>query len=157
MATMNNIYVTAGEPIARFVRIPQHGITGWRLNPDNQDRKVEFELTPINAEFDYERDVIEIYSEKELKFFRQANRYLFQQGFLSPYEGQSEEVDTTNMLTDAQVLELATEQSIKRIESKLQTLTSRISVDRVYKMAQEIGRPAKTLSVIKARLDQLTT
>lgn len=155
MATKNNIYAIAGEPIARYLRVPKHGITGWRLNPEDHDKKIEFELTPINDTFDYERDVIEIYSDKELKLFKQANRYLFTQGFLTEYEGEPEPIDTTNMLTDAQVLELASERSIKRIETKLGELTSRVSVKRVYDTAVEIGRPAKTLAVMKARLDAL--
>ncbi len=155
MATVNNIYVTAGEPIMRYLRIPKHGITGWRLDPDDRDRKIIFELTPTDDTFMYERDVVEVYTDKELKFFKQANKYLFQQGFLTEYIGEPEPIDTSNMLTDAQVLEIASERSVKRIEAKLKELTSLVSVQRIYDTATEIGRPSKTLEIMKARLDEL--
>lgn len=155
MATHNNIFMTAGEPLARYARVPSYGITGWRLNPDDNLKKIEFSLVPTNDDFDYERDVIELYSDKEIKFFKQANRYLFAQGLLKDYEGTPVPIDVTNMLTDSQVLEFASERSIKRLEVKLQEITSAVSMKRVYDTAVEIGRPAKTLTLMKTRLEEL--
>jgi hypothetical protein len=157
MATQNNIFMTAGEPIARFTLTPKHGITGWRLNPDDNNRKVEWALTPTpEPEFDYERDVIELYSDKEVKFFKQANRYLLKEGLIREFEGTPKPIDITNMLTDEQVMEIATDTQIKRLKNRLAELTSKVSVDRIYRTAIEIGRPAKTLELMKERLDELT-
>ncbi len=147
--------MTAGDPILRYALVPKHGITGWRLNPDD-GKKLEFELVPHQEPpFDYERDVIELYSDKEVKFFRQANRYLFSQGFLTEYLGEAEPVDVTNMLTDAEVLEIASTRNVNQLNSRIKDLTSLVSVQRILNAAQEIGRPAKTLELIRKRLEDL--
>jgi len=148
--------MTAGDPVKRYRNMPKHGIAGWRLNPDDGNKKLEFQLVPTpEPEFDYERDVIELYSTKEIKFFMQANKYLFQQGFLTEYEGEAEPVDTTNMLTDDEVLTIATQRNVPSLKKQIEELTSRVSVQRIYDTAKEIGRPAKTLEIIKNHLDTL--
>lgn len=143
------------EPIARYIKTVNHGITGFRLNPDDEWRKVEFSLVTEGPNAPYEDTVLELYTEKEHAFFRQANRYLFQAGLIQPYQGEATKVDTTNVLTSDEIYELASTRNIQQLSKRLADITSKVTMTRILEVAQEIGRPAKTLEFMKERLSQL--
>jgi hypothetical protein len=153
--SINNIFLTAGEPFVRYTKTVNHGITGFRLNPDDNDRKIEFQLITFGPHPPYEDAVLELYSDKEVKFFRQANRYLFQAGLIREYEGEAPAVDMSNVLDEDEILEIASTRNIQQLEKRIQAITSKITMRRIYEVAQEIGRPAKTLALLEQHLAQL--
>lgn len=154
MQSMNNIFVAQGEPVQRYVKTVEHPITGWRLDPDT-GKQVEFILSTPTEAFDYDAAVLEFYSDKDWKFFIQKNRYLIEQGLVKKFEGAPEPVDTTNLLTDEEIFKIATTSQILTLKKKLQEITSSLTVKRVLVVAEEVGRPAKTLAEIQARVDEL--
>lgn len=153
--SLNNYFLTAGEPVARFTKTVNHGITGWRLNPDDDWKKIEFSLITANADADYEDAVLEIYTEKELKFFQQANRYLFKAGLLRPYEGAASPVDTSNILTEDEIMDIASTHNIPQLLKRLDAISSIVTMRRIVDVAKEIGRPARTLQLLEERLAKL--
>lgn len=152
--SMNNQFVAVGEPIARYVKTVDHAITGWRLDPESK-KQVEFILTTPTPEFDYDTAVLEFYTDKDLAFFKQKNRYLIEQGLVKEYTGEAEPVDTTNLLTDAEIQEIAATRTPTQMAKRLNELTSALTVKRVLAVAEEVGRPAKTLDQIRARVKEL--
>lgn len=155
MNTLNHQFLTAGEPHRRFTKTVEHPITGWRLDPDS-GRQIEFILTSPTQEFAYDREVLEVYSEREYKFLVQRNRYLFERGLLKEYTGEAEEVDMSNTLTDDEVFALASTRLTSDLHAKLRDITSAVTVRRVLLTAKEIGRPAKVVAAIEQRLGELS-
>ncbi len=154
MQSMNNIFVAQGEPYKRVVKTVDHPITGWRIDPDS-GKQVEFILSTPTPEFDYESDVLEFYSEKDWKFFQQRNRYLITKGLVKEFEGVPEAIDTTNLLTDDDIFKIATMTQAMSLNKRLRELTSPLTVKRILAVAEEVGRPAKTIALIKARAEEL--
>lgn len=155
MGSLNNIFILAEieEPFKKYTKTVDYVVTGWRLDTDG--RQVEFILESPTETFDYEQEVLEIYSEREDKFFRQRNRRLFEKGLIKEFTGEPETVDETNFLTDAEVNEIATIRSSEELKNELNALTSRATVLRIQKAAKEIGRPARIMKVIDTRLSEL--
>lgn len=154
MQSMNNQFVAAGDPIKRFVKTVDHPITGWRIDPET-GKQVEFILSTPTENFDYDTAVLEFYSEKDWKYFQQKNKYLIAAGLVKEYTSAPEEVDTTNLLTDEEVYKIATTTQFHVMTKRLEELTSPQTVKRVLAVAEEVGRPAKTLAYIKARAEEL--
>lgn len=154
MRTANNIYVGASDPYKRFVKTVIHPITGWRIDPEN-NRQVEFILVSMHTEFDYDSEVLEIYTEKEYKFLQQKNRYLFESGLLKEFTGEADDVDMTNVLTDDEIFTLAGVRLPNDLKGRLRAITSVVTIKRVLSSAKEIGRPAKVIGIIEERLQQL--
>lgn len=156
MRTLNNMYVSDKEPYKRFVKTVVHPITGWRVDPES-NRQVEFVLASLRPEFDYDSEVLEIYSEREYKFLQQKNRYLFEAGLLKEYDGMPDDIDMTNVLTDDEIFTLSSVRLPNDLKGRLLPITSNITLKRVLASAKEIGRPAKVISIIEERLQQLST
>ncbi len=155
MQTTNTIFVSASEPYKRFVKTVVYPVTGWRINPDT-NLQVEFIMVSPRPEFDYETEVLEIYSEREYKFLLQKNRYLFESGLLKEYTGEADDVDLSNTLTDDEIFALSSVRLPNDLKGQLKTITSAVTIKRVLFSAKEIGRPAKVISVIDERLQQLS-
>jgi len=168
VSSKNNIYSTAeNQPVMKYFKPLNiaYIITGWRLDPETNKRVyfiLESAPVPANTKyedltkrtFSYEDDVIELYSEREVRFFRQQNKYLFERGLLQEFEGEPEEIDTSNMLSDPEVVKIALLPQAK-LSERLQDITSPITLSRIYNMMLEIGRPAKITSFVKAKLEVL--
>lgn len=155
MQAANNIFLTAGDPVKKYATTVAHPITGWRLDPDT-GRQIEFVLTsPSKDEFSYEHEVIELYGDKEVKFFIQRNKYLIESGLVKEFTGTTDEVDTTNLLSDEEVMQIATIRQQPELKERLAGMTSKITVQRVLNIAKEIGRPAKIIALIESRLAEL--
>jgi hypothetical protein len=155
MQSLNNIFVAVGEPVRCYVKTVDYPITGWRIDPDT-GKQVEFILSNPGAEFDYDSDVLELYSEKDVRFLQQRNRYLFEKGLLKEFQGEPEPVDMTNSLTDTEVAEIATIRLPNVMKPRLASITSDVSIRRILAHAKEIGRPAKVIELIETRLKELT-
>lgn len=152
--SVNNIFLMATEPpVKKYQKAIVSQVGGTRLDSDN--KQVYFILKSGPDGFDYEYEVLEVYSDREDKFIRQANRKLFELGMLKEYIGDIREIDTTNLLTDDQIRDIAGTTNVPSLLKKLQELTSTFTVQRVLDTAKEIGRPAKTLDLIANRLKEL--
>lgn len=148
MRAVNNIIVTAGDPVCRFQKTVAYSVSGRRLDPHDESKSMEFILgqRPYEAEPDYDSQVIEIYSERELKFFQFNNRYLFARGLLAPYSEAPLQVDTTNSVSDEEVDEIASTRSFAEFTKKLTMFDSRITIKRIKDAAVKLDRPMRFVS-----------
>lgn len=126
--------------LERWKRVSVCAVAGTRLSPDNPALRVSFisqsqkELVDGSVAFDYENDVIELYSEKEMKLFRIMNKNAIEKGLLIPFAGTADDLNTANALTDKEIDAMITlhhakfkkelsvitsEHTLKRIQSKL--------------------------------------
>lgn len=155
MKTLNNIFMTAGDPYKRYITAVVYPITGWRIDPDT-NRAVEFTLTSPGKEMSYEDEVLELYSDREVKFFLQKNKYLLESGLVKEFSGEPDEVDLTNALNDDEVFAAANIRLQNDLKARLAELTSIVTVKRILLQAKEIGRPIKILEIIENRLKELS-
>lgn len=157
MASTNNYFLSAGDPVKKYVKTIKSKVSGSRLEPGSTNiRPIFFVLeTHDSGEFVYEDEVLELYSDRETKHFLQSNRSLIRQGLLQEYNGEAEPVDTSNMLTNDMVQEIASTRNANELTTRLNTYTSGVSVSRILEAATTIGRPKKILDIINARLTAL--
>lgn len=92
--------------------------------------------------------------EKDLRDFKRANKRVMQEGLVIQVEDEDLDWELVNDVSDEEVAELL--KSYTRLKSTLQTLTSMPVVQKIYTTAVDQDKPKKTVSLIKARLDELT-
>lgn len=154
--SINNIYYTQEQAYKRYAKACKYTISGMRLDPDDHWRKVEFILINPDGTFKYEYDVIEIYSEKEYKFFLNKNRYLIENGLIKEYfDGPTAPV-ITNMMTDDEVEEIAGLRTLQKLEERLAVINSRATLQRIYDAAVEIGKSKRMLDAIQERINSIS-
>jgi len=156
MESINNIFLTAGDAVAKYRKTVDHSVSGWRLDPEKPGRiRTEFLLLNDTGKPDYDHDVIELYSKEELAYFRQANKYLIEGGLVEPYNGTRADTDERNLLTEDDVEAIAAIKQIPALRKRLEQLTSSVTVQRVYDAASLIGRPLSVMQLIQSRIDEL--
>ncbi len=92
--------------------------------------------------------------EEDLREFKMANKQHLLEGKLIPVDEDNLDWETANAVTDEQVEDLL--KNYAKLKSTLQTLTSLAIVQKILTTAEEQEKPKKTISIIRARLDELT-
>ena len=153
--SINNILLTAEtEPTHRYAKTIRSKIAGFRLDPlDN--KQVPFLLTSVGDEFSYEDEVVELYSDKENRYFMQANKLFIANGYLKPFNGTAAPVAMDNIISDEDVERIAAIRTPNQLKSKLAPITSKVSLERVVQAAREIGRPQSIINIIESRIKDL--
>lgn len=153
----NNIFLTADDPVARYRKTIRSKIAGVRMHPDS-GVQVGFVLESDDDPdtFDYDREVLELYSDKEHKFFKQANRRLIEEGLLAPFNGTADDVKLNNLVSDEELEEVVSTSNQAELKARLTKYDSPITIERALTLAKEMGRPRRILSVIEARKSDLT-
>lgn len=126
--------------VERWKRVTVCAVAGTRLSPDNPALRLSFitqsdkDLIGSSVAFDYETDIIELYSAKECQLFRIMNKNAIEKGLLIPFSGTANDLNTANALSDKEIESLITlhhakfkkeltaitsEHTLKRIQSRL--------------------------------------
>ena len=92
--------------------------------------------------------------EEDLREFKMANKQHLLEGKLIPVDEDNLDWETANAVTDEQVEDLL--KNYAKLKSTVQTLTSLAIVQKILTTAEEQEKPKKTVSIIRARLDELT-
>lgn len=152
--SMNNILITANNPpLYKYAKVIPSKLSGLRLDPVTY-QEIPF-LLRSKGDFDYEHDVIELYSEREHKHFLQVNRVFIKSGFLKEYHGENEPEDLTNVISDEEVERIASTRTLMALKKALADITSPITLDRILQMAKHIGRPLSIISLIEERIAEM--
>lgn len=152
--SMNNILITANNPpLYKYAKVIPSKLSGLRLDPVTY-QEIPF-LLRSKGDFDYEHDVIELYSEREHKHFLQVNRVFIKSGFLKEYHGESDPEDLTNVISDEEVERIASTRTLMALKKALADITSPITLDRILQMAKHIGRPLSIISLIEERIAEM--
>lgn len=164
MASKNTIFVEyADQVFSRYKKTTVGAVCGKRLSPFDNSR-IDFVLmsnwgkfNPENnrLKFNYETDVIEIYSEQEDKVFRALNAYLFHNGLIAPFDGTRDAVDTSNALGDVEITDLAATKNLLSFKKKISTLNEH-NLNRLLEMVKRADRPYSFIRAIQERLEELS-
>ena len=132
--SVHNIYPEFSDQVVeRWQKATIHAVAGTRLDPYQTGKRITFLMMSRDENFsvetrvlafDYDSDVIELYSEREKKLFASLNRDAIQRGLLKPYAGEAPDVDTTNALSDEELADILAIATAKELHARLQTLTA---------------------------------
>jgi hypothetical protein len=174
MQSKNHQYVELSEQVVkRYVRTTLEPITGQRTDPLNPTIRVDWLLAtpdknytyiPYTPEhttqvrqdaFTYEDEVLELYSPAEVRVFQQLNRSLIEAGKLKEYTDVAPVIDTSNALTDIQVIKLASIKQLPAFRKELTAITSPQTLERVKAMAEALDRPTSIVKAVETRMEEI--
>lgn len=166
MASINHQFVQFSEQVyARYVKTVPYIVSGMRSNPFEPGKLVSWVLQTPEHNYDFETkrvthvsysdEVLEVYSAAEDAILKRSNRGLFEQGLLKEYTEAAPVMDTANVLTDEDVAEIARLTTLAAMKSKLATITSPVTLQRVRDKARELDRSVRIIELIDARIAEL--
>lgn len=149
MKSMNHQFLEfSDQVIKRYTKALLQPLTGYRLNPRNSvnpNERIEFLLaTPEdnvhfipydqdgNGEptkvkqksFTYEDEVLELYTEQEVRSFERMNRLLIENGLLIEYSDVQSPVNKVNTLSDVELRKIAKIKLLSAFKLRIAELTS---------------------------------
>ena len=167
--------------VKRYVRTTTYPVSGRRLNPRNKQNPFEVidfllatpsdnfdfnvEVDPAGGavtkttlqqnKFDYEHEVLELYTDEEVKMFQRLNRDLLTNGDLIEYDDKAPDVDLVNTLSDAEIKKLVRLKTKSIFESKVNELTSLRTLKLVMDALEETDAPMSYARIIRERENEL--
>jgi hypothetical protein len=164
MASVNSIYPDlSDETKLRIRKMCVHAIAFLRLNPYNSEREEisglvesafeDFDPIAKAVRFNYKNDVIELYSDREVKHFRAKNTYLYEQGLIQEFDEEDTPlVDQTASEDD--VLKIAA-LPLLELKRQLAEMTSMVTIRRVRSAIESLERPDRYILAVDARLAEV--
>lgn len=172
--SVNHQYVQFYDKVVkRYKKTTPGAITGRRLNPANPNEELSFILTsdknsykvdwvdgekPVlsNVGFNYDTEVLELYSDTEVNYFQRMNRNALMQGLFVEYTQPTPEVELQNALDDESITEIAALKQTTALRKRLQEITSIHTLNRIHDAARRLNRPMSIIDVIQDRINDIT-
>lgn len=165
MSSENNIFHELEDKIfKRYSKVPVHMLSGTRPDPYEQRKSIawvlqtreeNYDIKSKKLTFNYEDEVIELYSQFEVDTFKRLNKTLFDQGFLKEYIGEKASINTINTISDDELLNIANSRSNETFAVELNKLTSPLTLERLKNVAIAAGKSVKKVQLIDARIEAL--
>lgn len=164
--SVNNIYIEFDQNVySRYKKTSTGAIAGKRQDPHSQTRQrvdfllmsdwKDFDMNTNSVRFNYDNDVIEIYSADEDRVFRILNAYLFQNGYLAPYDGNRDAPDMSNLLSDAAVSDIAASKNLLSFKKHIRAIDSKVTLQRIKDVTERADRPVSFIRAIEERIKEL--
>jgi len=165
-SSVNHQYINHSDSVVeRYVKTVLHGISGYRYDPDTGKVTDFFLSTPEsvfnfatrerNGDIVYDSEVLELYTDQEVKYFKRANKSLLERGLLKPYYATSIATDESNLLDDTQIEEIAAIVTPAQLKKRLATITSEVTLNRILDSMQALGRKESMRHLVKARIEEI--
>lgn len=165
MSSKNNIFPDLEHKVfKRFCKVPVHVVAGLRPDPYETRKSIPFilqtheenyDVKNKRLKFEYEDEVIELYSQFEVDTFKRQNKLLFDKGFLKEYTEVQAEVSTENTVSDVKLEELANIRNNEAFAESLTKITSVLTLERLKQIATAAGKSVKKIQLIDARIEAL--
>lgn len=165
MGSTNNIFPELEEKVfKRYSKVPVHILSGMRPDPYEtrksipwvlQTKDENYNIKEKKLTFEYEDEVIELYSQYEVDTFKRLNKNLFDKGYFKEYNGTQLPVNTTNILSDEELSNIADIRSNEAFAVELNKLTSILTLERLKQLATATGKSVKKIQLIDSRIEAL--
>jgi hypothetical protein len=142
--SIHNIYPEFSDQVVkRYTKTTVHAIAGKRLDPYHPDQRIDFLLISdernYNHEsrklaFDYDTDVIELYSEREVRLFATLNKATISAGMLIVHDESAPVVRQENALTDSDIIRILLITNRLVLRKRLTEIDSPITLKRVKEL-----------------------
>jgi hypothetical protein len=120
-----------------------------------QSKDKNYNIKAKHLAFEYEDEVIELYSQFEVDTFKRLNKNLFDQGFFKDYHGEQAPVNTTNTISDNELENIANIRSNEAFAVEINKLTSPLTLERLKQIATAAGKSVKKIQLIDSRIEAL--
>lgn len=169
---MNNQFIhLQGKVYKRYIKASLGILSGWRVDPGNVSQRMPYILeTPeknvsyiqdedyVKADkrlsVDYDKEILEVYSEEEDKLFRRLNRTNIENGLIIEYLEELGTIDTTNELTDQTLKGIADTKNLLQFKKRIAEITSPITLKRILDMLDD--RPKSFTTALELRMKDVT-
>lgn len=164
MSKQNIYHELSDKVIRRYAKVPLHMVSGSRIDPYDHKNTVSWILAtntdnynPSTKEstFNYEDEVIELYSQYEVDAFVRLNKRLIERGLLKVYTGSSGSVDETNTMSDDQLVQILSIRSNEDFASEVTKLSSSFTLVRLKQLAVDLNKSVKRVQLLENRIKQL--
>lgn len=162
-----------GKAVKRYAKTVLYRISGYRLDPHRPENRLDFLLVtperdveiipqtegrPIvrQVRFNYEDEILELYSDTEIRVFERWNKSLIEKGLIKEYNQLAPDVNSNNMLSDEQVEEIALTRQLTALKKKISDISSPVSLKRIKAAAIDLNRSVNIITAIDERLDELS-
>ncbi len=149
--------------VARYKKVTIGAVSGIRLDPNDPKRRLSFLLeskfSNFNQDtkqltFNYEDDVLELYSEREKLVFKQLNPYLFQSGLIAEYHGEKDTI-VDQSVTDTDIITIAALKNTMQFKKRLSGITSQSTLQRIHDAVIAQNRPHSFVKAVAERLEKV--
>lgn len=174
MSKNHQVIEFEGKVVKRYAKTTNSVLTGWRLDPHRPENRMDWMLSSphrlftvvwddgqaphiARTDFSYEDEVIELYSEQEVRLFERLNRNSIESGALKVYREPAPAIDTTNLMTDEEIEAVAVLKQLTAIKSRIAKINSRITLQRILEAVEKHDRPMSVAKAIQGRIHELST
>lgn len=161
----------------RYIKRDINALSGYRLNPrnaTNPNDRIDFLLvTPEKSlritgygdgnptkheqvDLSYEDEVLELYTDFEVRAFERMNRLLFENGLLIEYDAEAPAINKTNIITDAEIVRLANTKSISALKKRLMEITRVEALKTLLEKMEDVDTATVAhLRAVRERINEL--
>ncbi len=178
MHSVNHQFLEFSDSVVkRYTKARLQPLTGYRLNPRNAvnpNERLEFLLaTPEDnveyiaysegkptsvkqVQFTYDEEVLELYSELEVRSFERMNKLLIENGFLIEYTENTPAINTVNTLSDVELRKIAKLKMITAFTARVQELTSVYTLESLLQVMDTMDTVTNAQTrIVKDRISEL--
>lgn len=166
--------------LKRYVKARLEPLTGWRLNPRNAvnpNERLEFllatpedniDITPYDAtgnaeptklkqvKLTYEDEVLELYTDLEVRSFERMNRLLIENGLLIEYNEKEPEINKTNTLSDKELQRIARMKTLSAFSARVAELTSITTLESLLAIMDTVDTVTNAqMKVVREKINEL--
>lgn len=178
---MNHQFLEFSDQVVkRYTKLHLQPLTGWRLNPRNSvnpNERIEFLLatpeenvhfTPYDQDgngeptkvkqikFTYEDEVLELYTEIEVRSFERMNRLLIENGLLVEYNDVASPINKANTLSDAELRKIAKLKLISAFKTRIADISSVYTLESLLEIMDTIDTVNMAqVRAVKERINEL--
>lgn len=159
--------------VRRYAKTINSPLSGYRLDPNRPENRIDWLLASPNKLFEviwedgeapkiikkgfsYDDEVIELYSDQEVRLFERFNKAAIESGALKLYDNSAPAIDTTNFMSDAEIDAVATTKQVLAIRKKLSIVTSIQTLQRILDAVERHDRPMSIARAVQERMHELT-
>lgn len=164
MSKQNIYHELADKVVRRYAKVPVHMVSGNRIDPYDHKNTVSwilatdpdnYDMVNKKLKFNYEDEVIELYSQYEADAFVRLNKRLIERGLLKVYTGSGESVDETNTMSDDQLVQILSIRSNDDFALEVTKLSSSFTLVRLKQLAVDLNKSVKRVQLLEDRIKQL--
>ena len=181
MKSINHQFLEySDQVIKRYTKSRLQPLTGWRLNPRNAvnpNERIEFllatpeenvQFTPYDQDgngeptkvkqvrFTYEDEVLELYTEIEVRSFERMNRLLIENGLLVEYSDVASPVNKANTLSDVELRKIAKLKLLTTFKARVADISSEYTLESLLEIMDTIDTVTMAqVKAVKERINEL--
>lgn len=178
MKSVNHQFLEFSDQVKkRYIKTRLEPISGWRLDPRNavnQNSRLDFLLaTPlanidvepyddgkntkhVKARFTYEDEVLELYTDIEVRSFERMNRLLIENGLLVEFDEEAPSIQRANIITDVEIQRLANTKTVSTLKRRLSEVTNVDVLNTLLEKMEDVDTVTMAhLRAVRERINEL--